>query len=217
MHKRSLIVFTVGCALLAPVAAGAQVRVDLRTGYAVPSGNADGGTSMGHVVQGAVPLAIGVGFPLPALPLTLGIHGEYAYALAGDGYDTYDSSHGTRLRLGVDAEVGLPLPRLRPWAALSAGWEWLDMSGALLAADATTGGTRRVDIDLSVSGPAAALSAGVDLPVAPALAVGPFLSFGLGRYTRTEAKYDGTAIHLTGQEEANHRWFELGLRGTFGL
>ncbi|HYG68836.1 MAG TPA: hypothetical protein VD838_14305 [Anaeromyxobacteraceae bacterium] len=201
-----------GCTLAPVLAAGdGGVEVGVRTGYAVPIGDADGSTPLRDLVDGAIPFQLGVAWRLTD-EFRVGGYGQYAYGFAGSAFDRVESASGMQLRLGLEVEWMAPPTRWRPWASVSAGWEWLGMSGDLVAQDG-----ERVELEVDVNGPEAALAGGVLFAADSRLAVGPFLSLGLGRYENASGELGGQDLpDLVGQEKSVHGWLQLGVRGTFG-
>jgi hypothetical protein len=186
-------------------------QMALRTGYALPAGNATGEESgeMSELSAGQVPLIVELGgkvvpnlFLGGYLSLAAGPAGGQADDFCDDGdYDCYVSG----LRAGLEGHFQLaPHGNLNPWIGYGFGYESLTLT-------LVNEGSR------TLSGPEyARVMAGLDFRLGRSFGLGPFLDVSLGKYTRYrddlpgEDTTDGD-IPRTGI----HEWVSFGARFVF--
>jgi hypothetical protein len=166
----------------------------------VPFGSVDGGDTgaLSHYTSGAFPLVVDADVRLPGHFL-VGVLFQYASLRdpADCGNNCFPSSSATRLgvTLGYRRELGT---RLRAQAGLGVGYEWLAVNGSE---------------ELRWSGlELGRLETGADYLVAPRVALGPFVSFSLSRYTNGPLDVMGNA-----NPPALHSWLLFGVRAGFSV
>jgi len=216
MRKLLPIAFLVS--LLAPAAASAQLTLGARVGYAFPTGKVDDGpdADLGDYWKNQIPLQVDVGFKLsPAL--TLGGYVSYGFSSAGDVADAelcsltdVDCSLSI-VRLGVQLDYAFETasPSVVPWFGVGTGYEW-----ARIKADGPVGEAKLTDKGWEILN----LQVGADFKAGPSFAVGPFAQYAFGKYTRIELEdEDGNTLGGDVEDTAMHGWFQIGVRGRFGL
>jgi hypothetical protein len=202
--RKALVTATALVALLAPAAAGAQLDLGVRVGWAVPAGHAFSGGDLAGLVNGALPVQIDVGYRLsPAL--SVGAFASYAlgridaHVVADAGVD-----HGaTVLRAGLRASYALERlsPVVVPWAGLGAGYERMRLD---LGTTYTYLGWELVTLE-----------AGADWKVRSSFRIGPVFAWSLGGYDRLEIHPDPDGSSGGIAARGRHAWVTLGLRGRF--
>lgn len=216
----ALAVLLGGVLLLGSAAARAQtpqrslgLDLGLRVGYAIPFGDIDGtaGNSLSSQVSGAIPFILEAGYRFTPV-LTAGVLVEYAFGQvndAGTGCGTANvSCSASMTQLAVEGLFYIPFHApFVPWLGLATGYEWasLDASGTLVNSIAVRGAEFLT------------LQAGGDFLVAPRFALGPFLSYSIGRYATSSTRINNTTITNDIADPSTHEWLQLGVRGTFGL
>ncbi|MFT3913505.1 MAG: hypothetical protein QM704_05215 [Anaeromyxobacteraceae bacterium] len=197
--QRLLALSALVAALAAPAAARAEPVVGLRLGWAVPAGQSSKGSDLSAVTSGAAFAEVDAGWRVWRA-LTIGAYASYGVARI----DTYldneyekrgESTRGDVTHVGVRAQWDFRdlAQGLEPWIALGAGWEraGFDVGGAY----AYTGWEL------------VRLEAGASWRAWRGLAVGPYVTWSLGRYARLNGG------SLPGQ--AGHAWAAFGLRSTW--
>lgn len=188
-----------------PSAAGAQILVGVRAGYAVPWGEATAGAALGDQLAAQLPFTLDLGLSLGE-NLTVGAYAAYGLGLlpasASRACDAAGRScTAADLRLGAQAFVRAGAHAAQPWVGLAVGYEELRTR--------TSGGGLPTDL-WSLMGYDATIQAGLDLVVSPTLRVGPFANATVGRF---RWRSNGTEIDL--RDPPVHGWLQLGLRGSF--
>lgn len=183
-------------------AASKKFKLGLRLGYALPMGDTAKDSKLGDAVSGQVPIWIDAGYMVTP-NILLGLYGQYGFV----GTKNCDSCSAHDLRIGIQGQYHIsPAEGVDPWVGLGIGYESLSASQK----NPLTGG----DIDSGVSGfEFLNLQGGADFKVTDAFSVGPFLSFSLGQFSKTNL--NGTSQDIT--DKAIHEWFTFGAKGTFGL
>lgn len=184
-----------GCLVVAlsaaPVAAGAQVTLGLRTGWAVPLGTAGGGTKLNDLYDGMVPVQLDV-LTRVSERLDLGGYAQYGYLREVCGTGSKCSSWN--FRAGAQAVYRLaPLGSAVPWLGLGLGYE---VSSAKYPISRMRG------LELGN------LQVGADFAISPRWRLGPYLQATLGRFTTFSPGSPSPALHS---------WVSAGVRGTVGL
>jgi hypothetical protein len=186
----------------------------LRIGYAIPFGDIDGtaGNSLSSSVSGAIPFVLEAGYRFTPV-LTAGVLLEYAFGQvndAGTGCGTANvSCSASMTQLAVEGLFYIPFHApFVPWVGLATGYEWasLDVSGNLATGSFAVRGAEFIT-----------LQAGGDFLVAPRFALGPFLSYSIGRYATNSTRINNTTVTNDIANPSTHEWLQLGVRGTFGL
>ena len=155
-------------------------------------------------VSGAIPLQLDLGYMVT--PNIIGrpvrvVRHRHAHFEAKDLCDAakVDCS-ASRIGVGLQGQYHLsPGQSLDPWFGLGFGLEMLDQK----AGDTKSGvsGFEFVNI-----------MAGADFAATESIAVGPFVNFSVGQYSKTTGD-DGADI----KDKAMHQWLTLGIKGTIGF
>jgi hypothetical protein len=204
------------------------LELGVRTGYALPMGQATGSSSvtvngttlttqgqdLSNVVDGQLPFWLDVGYRLsPAL--YLGGFVQFAVIFPhstqnnGCGQNGV-SCGGNDIHAGIDLHYHfLPKTSFDPWAGVGVGYEWLNMnasSGGQSAGEQVVG-WQFVNFQL-----------GGDYKISPNLGIGPFMMLSLGQYD--SYSFSGAAQSQPGGDipsKALHEWLTFGVRGTYDI
>ena len=187
-----------------PPDAGGKIKVGLRAGYSLPMGDAVKDGKLSDGVSGAIPLQLDLGYMVTP-NIMVGLYGSYAIVmLASKQKDLCDAAKvdcsASQIRVGLQGQYHLsPGQSLDPWFGLGFGLEMLDQK----AGDTKSGvsGFEFVNI-----------MAGADFAATESIAVGPFVNFSVGQYSKTTGD-NGADI----KDKAMHQWLTLGIKGTIGF
>ncbi|CAN5924320.1 hypothetical protein BH11MYX4_BH11MYX4_52470 [soil metagenome] len=209
--RAAALTFVAALSLASPAAAdGAAgpsptgIRVGVRTGFALPAGQAfNGSGALSDTIQGYVPLRLDLGVRI-ARHFYVGALVQRA-AIVPDACSGELSCTGSNTRFGVLVGLHLrPAAFADPWVAVGLGYEVLSVSRttATTRLDLDAKGLELVDVEL-----------GLDLRPFAGLRVGPAVSTSIGRYT---------SISLNGRSTSDfntvmHGWVLFGLRGAWDL
>lgn len=186
----------------APSASG--FRVALRTGVAVPLGEAFVSSgSLATIITGYVPLRLDIGYRF-AHHFYFGVAGQLALIMPNGCPGGSDCS-GSNTRLGVMVAYHLlPAGDFDPWLAVGMGYERLSVSreASGTRVDISARGLELLDVEL-----------GADIRASRTLRFGPVLSTSAGRYTTVSVNGSPTRDF----DASLHAWVMLGLRGAFEL
>jgi outer membrane protein W len=196
-------------------AADEGFQLALRAGYAIPLGDAVGGTPsqpLSDSVKGAIPLQLDVGYRF-AKNWFVGGYFQYAFGMlnkdAGKTFAICDTGGNScssyDLRFGIEGAYNfMPGQDWQPWVGLGVGYEIAHIS-------ATVGGASD---DFEAKGwEFANVQLGVDYMVSPMFSVGPYVMFSIGQYSTTSTA--GVSTDIT--NKGTHEWLSFGLKGTFNL
>jgi len=211
------------------------LALGLRVGYAVPLGKAGaippetGGTTntnnddLNDTITGMVPLFADVGYRInPAL--YVGAFFQYGFAFVNDDNSACTqglscSAHDIAVGANLHYHI-LPNAPFDPWVGAGLGYEWLTGSSS----GSVALGAQKFTIDGSSTLKGfqfLLLEAGGDFKATPALAVGPFVNFALGKYTTysSSATLNGMSQDRSGDlaDTGLHEWLTLGIRGQYNL
>ncbi|MGC4000015.1 MAG: outer membrane beta-barrel protein [Anaeromyxobacter sp.] len=203
--KKLLVMAAAAAALSAPLAAQAQTSLGLRLGYAFAGGELTEGVDLSDWSKSNVPLQADLLFTVNP-QLKLGFYGSYGFAQMGNDLDDscdafgYDCSQSI-VRLGVQAQYSFLTPpgSAQPWIGAGTGWEWNNTE--IEGHDADASGWELLN-----------LQGGVDWKVGQSFTAGPFAMWSIGRYSDSSGDAAGEIV-----DETIHHWFEIGIRGTFGM
>jgi hypothetical protein len=193
-------------ALLVPMASQAQVQLGLRVGYAPAMGDVQKDQKMSDGVKAQIPIQLDAVYKVTK---DIGVGGYFSYGFgqfASDACPTGEDCGASVMRFGVQGlytfnQLKAPLV---PWAGLGIGYE---------LGKASVG-----DLDLTYSGfEFANLQVGGDYRVNEQFAVGPYLQFSIGQYSKVKAESGGLSASADIEETAMHQWFGFGIRGSFDL
>jgi len=209
----------VAAALVVAHPAEAQVAIDLKVGYGLPTGDmvALGGVNndyvgaMSQVWSGAVPVEVAGRYRFSP-KLSVGVYFQYAPALmAAWSCSTGLTCSGYDMRAGVEAVYGfLPDRFLNPWVSVGTGWEWtnLHVTDNILTNTVNFSGWEYFNVQ-----------AGLDFQLSKTFAIGPYVGYFGGSYTSLSADISGTTESGTIASEfrAFHGWIQFGAKGTVNL
>jgi len=134
----------------------------------------------------------------------LGAYFEYAPGFVKD-CPAGVSCSASDLRLGVIFLYHFaPAAAFDPWAGIGIGYEWLNLGVAGI--DVGYHGWEFFNLQL-----------GGDVALGSGFALGPYVAFGLGQYSRVTASLGSQSgsASIPGGSQALHEWLELGVKGTF--
>lgn len=200
--------------------AQAQVAIDLKVGYALPTGDAfafGGGDGspfygpMNYTWSGAIPIEVAGRYRFSPR-FSAGLYFQYnpaqvASRLCASGM----TCSGHDMRLGVEAVYGfLPDRFLNPWVSVGTGWQWTQFSIATATDSAalTYSGWEYFNVQ-----------AGLDFNLSSMFAVGPYLGYFGGTYTSLSSTLNGVSgsSAIDSQFRAFHGWIQFGAKGTVNL
>ncbi len=206
--RKTLSVMVVAAALSYAPSAMAQIALDLKTGYAIPTGDVVSGSSLSSTYSGAIPLeAAGRWRFTPNL--SAGVYFQWNPAFVkSSACDAGASCSGYDMRLGVEvAYAFMPDGSYNPWVSLGTGWEWTGLS-------VSAGG---VTVKPSLNGwEYFNVQGGVDFPLSKLFAIGPYVGYFGGSYT-TVSDGSGSSISVPSGNRAFHGWFQFGAKATFSF
>lgn len=217
MHMRVGVVVLAVAALLAPLPATAGIVLGARAGWAFPMGEVRDGLDLDSVVRGQIPLQVDLGWRF-ADQFTLGAYVRLAPGVVANNIE--DACDASRVdcdgpfgfAAGGQLELTLTPGRAGPWVGAFGGFESLNFDDVPRGIDETG------RIDFKFRGWEAGLQGGIDFAWG-VLAIGPYASVSIGRYTDTERDVSGddVIIDVEEEDEANHTWIQVGLRGAFAF
>ena len=187
-----------------PPDTGGKIKVGLRLGYMLPMGDAAKDSKLSDAVSGGIPIQLDLGYMVTP-NIMVGAYASYAIImLSSDAKDKCDAAKvdcsASQLRFGLQGQYPLsPGQSLDPWFGLGLGLEMVDSKSG----DAK-GGFSGLEF--------ANIMAGADFKATDSLAVGPFVNFAIGQYSKTTG--DGGADI---KDKAMHQWLTLGVKGTMGF
>jgi hypothetical protein len=211
MAKRILVALTVAVGLAFASDASAQVALDLKLGYALPTGSMIQDASMTDIYSGA--FVLGVDGRYRFTPnLSAGVYFQWNPAFVKSSFCGGASCSGYDMRVGAElAYAFMPDGGLDPWVSIGTGWQWTQVQGS-------AGG---VSASLTVSGwEYFNAQAGIDFPVAKAFAIGPYVGYSGGTYTTISGNIGGLgggSDSIPSEFRTFHGWFQFGLKGTLNL
>lgn len=224
------VLFT-GALVAAVVTTGSAARADatptgielgLRSGYALPLGNAAGGTgdnSLSNIYNGVIPIWIDAGYRLNP-NIMIGAYFQYGIGLlntskASLGGGTNGgcnasgvSCSGSDMMFGVQAHYHLmPDATFDPWAGIGVGYEIGNVSASAgnVSGSVSYSGFQFVNVQV-----------GGDYKAMPNLGIGPFVMFSLGQYS--SCSFGGSISgNCSIPNQAMHEWLTLGVRGAYDI
>jgi hypothetical protein len=200
--------------LLAPTAR-AQVAIDVKAGYALPTGNVASASTessywkgaLSNFVSGAIPLEIAGRYRFTP-KFSAGIYFQYAPAFtAAFICQPAFSCSTSNVRVGAEAVYGfLPDSTFNPWVSVGSGWEWLNQTIVENGRTHANGlnGWEWVNVQV-----------GADWNLSKMFAAGPYMGFFGGQYS--SATVDGSNLTIASANRQFHGWMQLGLKGTVNL
>jgi opacity protein-like surface antigen len=184
----------------------------LRAGLGVPTGDiARGGPEVRDVVEYKIPLGLEIGYRFGRR-----IWGELVFELAPAGAASGLCAAGADC-FASDARIALALllrlaPRslLDPWVGVGVGVEVMNARGRNSATSS--------EFESSWAGLELPLvEAGVDVAVSDRVAIGPWASFTVARFTSESVEAGGGTTSGKIQDRAAHGWLSGGLKATLKL
>ncbi|MEI6224024.1 MAG: hypothetical protein WCS72_04685 [Deltaproteobacteria bacterium] len=211
----------VAAALVFAAPAGAQVALDLKVGYAIPTGDlmAFGGSDyygpMKYTWSGAVPIEVAGRYRFSP-SFSAGVYYQYAPAFIATRFCASGMTcSGYDMRVGVEAVYAfLPERAWNPWVSVGTGWEWTHFSVA--TADASSQVTYSGWEYFNVQ-------AGLDWNLSKTFAFGPYVGFFGGSYSTLTGNSTGPGAggavsgSIPSGYRAFHGWLQFGLKGTVTL
>jgi hypothetical protein len=233
MRRSATLVFAL---LTAAPGVRAETKLELgaRTGYALRFGAASAGEASaivnGDLAQGQVPLWFDLGARAGSRAF-IGAYLQYGVVVLDQevidsceeldrtyreqGGDASCRVHDLRLGAQVHYHFAPPGQRWDPWVGAGFGYEWLS-AGVFAHGDSGSG-----DFGLTLHGfEFVNFQAGLDVPVADGMTVGPFVAFSFGAYERLsrscigELCSDADATDRL-RDSALHQWLFFGIRADF--
>lgn len=213
--KKSLALVATAAAISFATPAAAQVALDLKLAYAIPTGNAvttpEATAAMSDAWSGALPIGVGARYRFTP-SISAGVTFQFAPAfVASRSCDPGTSCSGYDMRVGIEAVYGfMPGGSWNPWVSLGTGWEWsqLKVSGGGQSVTTTFSGWEYFNVQ-----------AGVDFPLSREFAIGPYLGYSGGTYT--SLSLNSLLVSESGSiPSANrsfHGWFQFGVKGSLNL
>lgn len=196
------------------------VEVGLRTGYAIPLGDAAGGnpsTSLSNVYSGMIPIWVDAGYRLNP-NMMVGAFFQYGITMlnTGNGSPLQGCStsgvscSGNDMMFGVQFHYHfMPDQTIDPWAGIGVGYEIASISESAQGVSAGESFNGFQFVNLQVGG---------DYKVMPNLGVGPFVMFSLGEYSGCSLSGGlGGGGSCTIQNTAMHEWLTFGIRGAYDI
>jgi len=206
--------------LLAPSARG-EVAIDVKVGYALPTGNIASATTvttdrhgpLANVVSGAIPLEVAARYRFSP-KFSAGIYFQYgpAFVAAYSCLASFSCS-ASNVRVGAEAVYGfLPDATFNPWVSVGSGWEWLNQTVDIPATVAGPGSTQKLGLNgwewFNVQ-------VGADWNLSRMFAAGPYVGFFGGQYSSATDNTGSNTIAAANRQF--HGWVQLGLKGTVSL
>lgn len=193
--------------------AGIRPELGLRTGWGVPFGEYVSGARLSEYYQGQAPLWVDAGVRLNR---HLFVGGYFAYGVGRMADACPDDCTGSVMRFGVDAQYH-PSPDtiIDPWIGLGAGYEMSRIAYHPTSSRGFPPGSTMHSSGFELAN----VQLGADLRVADGFALGPFVSWSLGRYDSLRLTWDDgdSGDILQSDAKGFHQWLMLGVRGSARL
>lgn len=188
----------------------AQIALDVKAGWAIPTGNATVGNALSSGVSGGIPLEVAGRYKFTP-NLSAGLYFQWGPSFVKSSVcDVGVSCAASDMRLGIEAVYGFSPGAMNPWVSLGTGWEWsfFSASGGGATASASTNGWEYFNVQ-----------AGVDFPLSKLFALGPYVGYFGGTYTSSSITSQGQTVSgsIPSSERAFHGWIQIGAKGTFNL
>lgn len=188
-------------------------QLALRTGVAIPFGEADKGEKMSDITSLQVPLIVDIGAKV--IP-QLFLGGYFGFGFGGAGGKLADDCSASSascisvgLRIGVEAQYHiLPGAGVNPWLGYGIGYESLALSMSNDGDDASVG---------SGGLEFAHFMGGADVRLNRKFGIGPFVDVALGRYSTFSTEFNGNSIsrNIDDSLRTTHGWVMFGARMVF--
>jgi len=178
--------------------------IALRTGWAIPQGDIEQGSSLAEGVVGAIPFWLDLGFRATD-ELMIGVYMQYAHVFVRECAGP-SGCNASDVRFGFQAQWHFGVrDAIDHWVGIGAGFEIYDE-------DVGDTARRLAGYEL------ANLQAGEDISLGRRFGLGPFVSLSLGKFT-TGQRFGGSGtapVEFEISRTALHTWVILGLRFSFG-
>ena len=187
--------------------AAGKLFIGLRLGFGLFLGKATGDEPALVDYSNKIPIWLDLGYRVTP-SLLVGLYGQFAPATMKCP-EGFFCSGSTVMRFGVQAQYGFsPGATFAPWAGLGIGYEMTK----------NTVKTAGIESKADLSGVEFAnLQVGADYMVSPAVGIGPFLSFSIGRYSSGNFESEGQTLSGGVSNKTFHEWLVFGVRGAFSL
>jgi hypothetical protein len=200
---RALCCVAIFGAALAARADESGIQFGVRAAYMHPVGDIDAETAFSDLITGFVPIGLEVGYSFGGY-VYLGAYGEYGFGFTHNCDAVAPDCSAHSISAGADLRLRfLPRSAATPWIGVSAGYEWLVLS-------VSDGPSSATSVLRGLRFPA--VSVGVDFIASRAVAVGPYASATLGRYTDSHLAGSRSSSPI---DAAYHGFVQAGLRVTF--
>jgi hypothetical protein len=197
--------------------AAAQVAIDLKVGYGLPTGDvvkfggADFYGPMSNIWSGEVAIEVAGRYRFSP-SFSAGVYFQYAPAMVASRLCAGGMTcSGYDMRTGVSAVYGFrPEGFLNPWVSVGTGWQWtqFSISTGTQSAAVTFSGWEYFNVQ-----------AGLDFNLSRMFAVGPYLGYFGGTYTSLSSSLNGSGASsaIDSEFRAFHGWIQFGAKGTVNL
>ena len=219
--KRLLGALAFLAALVLAPSARAQVAIDVKAAYALPTGNVASATTvttdphgpLKNRVSGAVPLEIAGRYRFTP-NFSAGIYFQYAPAfVSAFSCLASFSCSASNVRVGAEAVYAFrPESTFNPWVSVGSGWEWLNQAVDIPSTATTPGSSQKLGLNGWEWFNA---QVGADWNVTRMFAFGPYVGFFGGQYS--SASVDARSVTIASSARQFHGWWQLGLKGTVNL
>jgi hypothetical protein len=195
----------------------AQVSLDLKVGYAVPTGSVqvaspvNPGETLASKWSGAIPMELALRYRF-GQNVSAGAYFQWGPAfVASTSCPPGGSCSGYDMRFGLELVYGFtPGDRFNPWLSIGTGWEFsqLATSGGGTSSTQLWSGWEYLNLQI-----------GLDYKVASAFAVGPYAGIIGGTYSNLKATFGDQPFNRAVDPSARsfHGWWQFGLKGTLNL
>jgi outer membrane protein W len=195
------------------------IEVGLRSGYAIPMGDAQGGSpsvSLSDTISGVIPIWVDAGYRLNP-NMMVGAFFQYGIAIinskaeGGGCGQSGVSCSGSDMMFGAQFHYHLmPDQTIDPWAGVGVGYE---IANASVSQNGTSLGSTSLSgfqfFNLQIGG---------DYKVMPNLGVGPFVMFSLGQYSNcSTTPAGGSSANCPNYQSGTHEWLTFGIRGAYDI
>ena len=194
----------VALALAVPLAGAADTALSLRTGWAIPMGDAVSGVGLNEWWDGFVPVQLDLDFGVSERA-RLGVYAQYGFASAVCNQQI-DCS-GRSIRAGVQAIWALGEGSFAPWLGAGAGFE--QMRYEQTTPNYYVPGGADITQGFDLNGWELNLQGGAAWTLSKRVKLGPYLLLAAGRY-------EGGDISAYA-DKSIHAWAHVGVRCSFGL
>jgi len=200
--RKLLMLGAVLAAVVVPTASQAQFTLGARLGYGIPMGDVAKDAKLSDWAKGQIPIQLDAMYKLTP-DISVGAYFSYAFGLLNSDISDFCDATNTDCsfsvwRAGIQGAYSFARvsPTFVPWLGVGIGWEnaTADFGGGSF----DTNGFEFLN-----------LQGGADYSVSKQLAVGPYVQFSLGQFSKS----DGEDI----PDKAMHEWLSFGIRGKFDL